>query len=117
MNKKFYMVILGIFMVCELAVAGEKEEYAAAIQAADHKVVLEKYTEAQKDYKLAMKVASNALQKAYVHYKLGLIHKERLQPEEARAEWKKGLASLDQAGLKNHDMRHHLISALQKAGG
>lgn len=113
MIKELLVVFLGVFLFCGLAYAGDGEEYASAIQAGDHKVVLEKYSEAQKDYKAAMKVASNALQKAYVHYKLGQIHKKRQQTEKANNEWKQGLASLAAAGLTDHDMHQFLSSALK----
>ena len=91
------------------------QDFSSDLKAADNKVILEHYDEAEALYKNIIDHSENATVTAYAQYKLGSLFKRKNEIMKARQEFKKGLDVLSKAGQENHQIGKYLTQALRAA--
>ena len=107
------MVMALSFASVQPALSGD---YSEQLRAADQKVVLGQFEDAQEIYQKIIRSSDASVTAAYAHYKLGALHKTYEEPAKAKDEYVKGLQSLKKAGEPNHQLGKHLLQALKYIG-
>tara|TARA_R110002072_G_scaffold105044_3_gene229742 strand:- start:1173 stop:1592 length:420 start_codon:yes stop_codon:yes gene_type:complete len=113
MTKRFVVgSIMAALVFIGVGQVGMAQDFPEQVRMADSKVLLERYDEAEKIYKKIVASNQAPVVTAYVHYKLGMLYRNRDEDQRATAEYEKGLAVLAEAGVKDHQIGKYLAQAM-----
>jgi len=92
------------------------KDYSDRLKRADKQMILQKYQNAEEQYKHIASDEKSPIVKAYIHYRLGKIYEAKQEKMLARQEWEKGLSSLEKSGKNKHPLNKFLVEAMDKEG-
>lgn len=109
-------VLFGVFLYFGTGQVAMSGDQSKDIRIADRKIILEKYDEAKEIYQKIIRTSESPVVAAYAHYRLGSLYKRRNEVSKARAEYKKGILSLKQADMADHQIGKYLAQAIRTTG-